>query len=393
MNMFTPIIPPDEELRLADLYAYGILDSGKEKEFDDLVELAASISKCGIVAISFIDKDRQWFKSIRGLSKSETSRTESFCGHTILQDDVMIVEDTLKDDRFYDNPLVTGFPKIRFYAGAPIISKSGYKLGTVCVCDAQPHVLSEEQARMLTIIAQQVTRLLELHLKNKIILEKAESLLRQGKQLLLHTLSDQEKEKQFIGTELHENIAQILSASLFNLDMALSCKDISMIPKVSEQLTTLLKEVQKLSKTITPTTLEKTPLDSMIGDYIKERSPEFPFPILYSVRGNFERLNPEHTMAFFRIAEVWIESKSGYEYMESIHMHLEGGKMVEMTLECIEPKVSEMSPDKGLKLKAFSEQIKSFGGRVIAGDHFIKVSLDPNFKKIEVSKAMTEITA
>ena len=112
---------PQEHARLDTLRALKILDTAAEESYDELVELAASIAGTQIALISLVDTDRQWFKARHGLDASETPRDISFCGHAILKpDQPLIVNDTLSDERFADNPLVTGDPKIRFYAGIPI---------------------------------------------------------------------------------------------------------------------------------------------------------------------------------------------------------------------------------------------------------------------------------
>ena len=131
-------LPTNENNRLRDLYSYDILDTPAETDFDELVELASQICKCPISLITLIDKDTQWLKSKKGIEKTQTPRDVAFCSHAILQDDVMVVENALEDERFHDNPLVTEDPNIRFYAGAPIVSPAGHKLGTVCIIDSEP---------------------------------------------------------------------------------------------------------------------------------------------------------------------------------------------------------------------------------------------------------------
>jgi two-component sensor histidine kinase len=152
----------DEIQRLEALHRYGILDTSREAEFDDLTRLAAYICEAPIAVVNFVDADRQWFKSEIGLGVSETSRDISVCAHAIRQKDIFIVPDMTKDERFVRNPLVTGEPFIRFYAGVPLATADGYVLGTICVLDTKPRELDEAQKAALRSLARQVMALLEL---------------------------------------------------------------------------------------------------------------------------------------------------------------------------------------------------------------------------------------
>lgn len=158
---------PDNELdRLQALFDYHVLDSDPEEVFDELTELASSLCKTPIALVSLIDETRQWFKSHHGLGATETPREYAFCAHAILQDDIFEIEDSREDKRFFDNPLVTGYPEVIFYAGAPLIGQEGYKLGTLCVIDNKPNSLSPDKKRQLRIIANQVMAQLELRKSN-----------------------------------------------------------------------------------------------------------------------------------------------------------------------------------------------------------------------------------
>ena len=129
--MKAPVKPTNEMSRILDLKDLNILDTPISKQFERITRITKSLYNVPIVAISLVDQERQWFKSIQGLDVCETSREVSFCGHTILQDEIFIINDTLLDQRFNDNPLVTSDPKIRFYAGFPIKSKNGNKIGSL----------------------------------------------------------------------------------------------------------------------------------------------------------------------------------------------------------------------------------------------------------------------
>src|SRR5690554_5743858 len=151
-----------EKRRLQALASYQILDTLPEPAFDDLVEVASIICDAPIAVINFIDRDRQWFKSEKGLGVRETPLDISICAHAILQPGLFVVPDTTLDARFINNPLVTGEPYLRFYAGALLESHDGYPLGTPCVLDYHPRELTERQRFALQALANQVMAHMEL---------------------------------------------------------------------------------------------------------------------------------------------------------------------------------------------------------------------------------------
>lgn len=152
--MHIPAKPADESTRLDTLRALNILDSSPEERFDRLTRLAKRLFGVPIALVSLVDADRQWFKSCVGLSASETSRDISFCGHAILGDDILMIPDTLADERFHDNPLVTEAPHIRFYAGCPLQVPNGSKLGTLCLIDIEPRSMTPEDRDLLRDLAR-----------------------------------------------------------------------------------------------------------------------------------------------------------------------------------------------------------------------------------------------
>ncbi len=165
--MMSAPIPANEAGRLAALARYDIIDTLPEKEFDDIAWLATHICGTPIALITFVDAGRQWFKSRVALDISETARAISFCSHAILGQDLFEVPNALEDVRFRDNPLVTGAPDIRFYAGMPLVTSEGYSLGTLCVIDQAPRHLTPQQREGLIVLARQVMRLLEIRLMTR----------------------------------------------------------------------------------------------------------------------------------------------------------------------------------------------------------------------------------
>ena len=157
-------VPEEEPARLKELHSYGVLDTSPEAIFDDITHLVQDIADTQIGIISLVDENRQWFKSCVGLDDApeETPRNISFCGHTIVHRKPLIINDTLEDERFFDNPLVRESPHIRFYAGFPLIAANGMVLGSLCAIDLVPHSLTPQQVTSLERLARQVVSQMEL---------------------------------------------------------------------------------------------------------------------------------------------------------------------------------------------------------------------------------------
>jgi len=187
-----------EEFRLGALRSYGILDTPREADFDEVVEVASAICGTPISVINLIDQGRQWFKAEVGLGVRETPLDSSICAHAILQPGLFIVPDTAQDRRFADNPLVTGDPHLRFYAGALLETPEGFPLGTVCVLDYKPRNLDDTQKAFLRLMANQVMKLLELRrlaaaehsarLRAEEMVREKETLMREGDHRLMNSL-------------------------------------------------------------------------------------------------------------------------------------------------------------------------------------------------------------
>jgi GAF domain-containing protein len=207
-----PAKPANEQQRLATLRGYEILDTEPEAAFDDLTLLASYVCQTPVALISLIDADRQWFKSKIGVSVTETSRDIAFCASAILQPDVFMVPDTSKDERFAGNPLVVSEPKVRFYAGATLMTQ-GQALGTLCVVDRVPRELTPEQVEALRALSRQALAQLELR-RNLVRLEQS---------LTARDRAEAEKERTL--RELKAAIANIHTLEGL-LPICLSCKKI-----------------------------------------------------------------------------------------------------------------------------------------------------------------------
>lgn len=174
--MKKPEVPANEAARLQKLREYEILDTPPEPAFDALTALAAHIAGVPIALVSLVDVDRQWFKSRYGLEAPQTPRDVSFCGHVVAGEAPLIVADALQDERFSDNPLVTGGPRVRFYAGVPLRTRDGFVLGTLCTIDHVARELSPHQQELLGLLAHQVVDQLELRRQALLLRARQESL-------------------------------------------------------------------------------------------------------------------------------------------------------------------------------------------------------------------------
>lgn len=214
--MIAADIPKNEDSRLNELESYHILDTPNEPEFDFITKLASQICGTSIALISFVDKDRQWFKSKIGLELEETERYVSFCAHAILNpNEVMKVEDTASDERFSSNPLVVGEPNIKFYLGVPLVSANGFALGTLCTIDSKPRKIFDNQIESLKLLANQVVALLELKKAKKNLTKektKLELMLENSSDLVLITNLETNE------TQFSESWKKLLPSSLSEMN-------------------------------------------------------------------------------------------------------------------------------------------------------------------------------
>ena len=246
--MIKPKNHKNETERLKILESYSILDTLSESDYDNLTAIASEICNTPISLVSFLDENRQWFKSHHGLSVTETPKDFAFCAHAINEpDDVFIVQDARKDLRFYDNPLVTGDPHVIFYAGVVLKTTDDVPLGTLCVIDNKPHLLSQSQIKSLRAVSNQVMNLLELR-KNKILLEKANEELEENNREL----------ERFAFIAAHDlksplnNISSLLNLLTDNYSSKIDSegqKIIGFIKRSSEKLNKLIGGLLDYSKT------------------------------------------------------------------------------------------------------------------------------------------------
>ena len=169
----------EEEKRLKALAEYRILGTKPESCYDCVTRIAASTCDVPISLMTLVDKDRQWFKSKVGLEINETRRDWSFCTHAIKENNPLIIYDAYQDERFINNPLVTGDPKIRFYAGFPLKDSDGNKLGTLCVIDRKPGNLTPKQFNVMELLSKQIVSFLELRKRSLNLLDALSNIHKQ----------------------------------------------------------------------------------------------------------------------------------------------------------------------------------------------------------------------
>ncbi|MBL7768020.1 MAG: GAF domain-containing protein [Flavipsychrobacter sp.] len=370
-----------EEMRLADLYSFGILDSEDEEDFSQLVELAANITNCQMAALSFIDKDRQWFKAVKNISIRETRREEAFCHYTIQQNEVMLVPDAARDPRFQNNPYVNGDPRISFYAGAPIGTSSGQKVGSVCVFDSSSNIqLSRFQQEALQIIANQVSRLLELRRKNKSLINYTNKLIESEKALHRLSIKEEEKEKSFIAHQLHENFAQTLAATKLYIEFAQTEKDLSesFLNKSRENIEHIINEIRLLCNYIKPIDEFQANAQLLINELVEQ------WAVNHRVEVDFimeleEPLAPASGLTIYRLLQTVLPLIKTYR-AQQLQLTIQQEMDIEMKFQYRPQTNNVVDPAKLLLLKKSISMAQAEGGQLLVnrtadGIHRIDIRL------------------
>ena len=307
--MINTVLPHDEEMRIVELASYNLQNTDTEEDFNELSALVAQFFKCPIALITVIDSNRQWFKGKTGTTETDNSRELSFCGHTMLQDEVLVVEDATNDDRFFDNPFVTGDFNIRFYAGAPIVSEDGFKLGTVCIYDTKKRKISSAKRNALLLFSKQVSKLLTLRKKNILLHQQAAEIISIKSEVFARYIQSQETDKKEISYNLHEDFAQGIAASILILQLALG-KDqdqTNLINKAIEQLKDVVTKIRDLSYTVSPHLLNSLFSDQLLKDFIEKKATGLPYQINLSISGKPDKCSTETTLSALRIIEQWLQ--------------------------------------------------------------------------------------
>ncbi len=298
-------LPANEDARIKDLQSFEILDTEKEEDYEGLVDLASQVCQCPFAIVNFIDTNRQWFKASRNMEEQEADRENSFCGHAIMKNDVFIINDATKDERFADNPNVTDGMKVRFYAGAPIISPNGYNLGTVCVFDDKPKKLTASQVESLRTVASQVSRLLDLRKKNKLILQTATSMVSNQKKVAQMNMSGQDAQDYQTVLVLNNEINHAINTVKQQVEKARKDKTNSQdyLEASVDELDCLSESLSMLSKRLAPPVFNSENYRSLIEQFVKDFEQKQNANVGLMFNGHPGILRQEKGLMVFRIIQ------------------------------------------------------------------------------------------
>jgi len=389
--MNTSVFASETE-RLSELYDYSVLDTAAEQSFDDLAKLAAHICSAPISLISLVDADRVWFKAKVGLEVSEIPRIDGFCASAIQNETLFIVGDAKADVQLRAHPLVEFAPTLRFYAGAPLITPRGYRLGTLCVMDTVPRKLSEEQVAALQSLARSVVTQLEMRRTNRSYQRAQEDLLgiqerittlveQQTKELAKNNISlmeltsqlinAQDDERRRIARELHDSTGQVLVALTMTLSqMQRGSRPTNYVTfqECKDLVALATEEVRSVSYLLHPPLIEEIGLSSAVTEYTKGFAKRSGLQIQVEIAEDLGRLADNREIVLYRILQ---------EGLGNIHRH-SGSDTASVKILCVENNVVMEIRDQGkglsggagkgnelnfgVGIKSMKERLRPFGG-------------------------------
>ena len=375
--------PNDEELRLLDLKSYEVLGNQAEADFNELAELTSQYFNCPVALVTLIDSTHQWFKGKCGTNLKSNKRDASFCSHTILNNDILIVEDALKDERFFDNPVVVAEElKLRFYAGAPIVSPAGYNVGTICMFDTVPKNLSAAEKNVFKLLAKQAGRLLELRKKNLMIREQAEQIITQKTNLLNVALKVHDEENELMAYNLHEKLAQEIASSLLYLKAAENneLERENLVDTAKKLIEESLVHIKELSNNIIPTSVNFLPVQDLLAEYAEKIAPAFNFTLNIKKEGNHKQANPRLVVISMRILEEWFQVLAKYISVTSVTLILSMKDSFDLVIEDNMPHLDSEKRENAVKECLLYERVMAQGGMITLstqtkGKNILTVSL------------------
>lgn len=332
-----------EEQRLSELYRYCVLDTPSESAFDDLAKLAAFICTTPISFVSLVDTDRMWFKAKVGLSVDEVPRTDGFGFSAVLGEEFRMISDAQADETLSSHPLFASDPKIRFYAGVPLVTPRGFRIGTLCVADTRPRTLTAEQSAALATLARTVVTQLELRLLLKsqmelqsctddVVADRTAQLSAANESLLgetwertqgektLHELSGQllnaqDDERRRIARDLHDTTGQTLAAlamTLAQMQPEMSPKNAARFGECVGLVSAASAEIRSLSYLLHPPLMDLIGLGAAIREFVSEFGKRAGTHITVDVAKDLGRLEGNREIVIFRIIQ---------EGLANVHRH------------------------------------------------------------------------
>jgi signal transduction histidine kinase len=372
--------PINEVARISELRRYAILDTPAETAFDDLTKLAAYVCGTPISLVSLVDTGRIWFKSKVGLAASEIPRIDGFCASAILTDELLIVPDAAADERLATHPLVTSDPKVRFYAGSPLITPRGHRVGTLCVIDTIPRDLNAEQTDALRSLARTVVTQLELRhsvkghgeaqellsglqarterqveQRTEQLASANESLQRLSAQLI----KARDEERRRIARELHDSTGQVLAALSMTLNKMQKDSSVVNLEKFTEcveMIDSVTAEIRNLSYLLHPPLMDEVGLASAVERYAQGFAKRSGLSINVEVSPELGRLDENREIALFRIIQ---------EALGNIHRH-SGSLTATIKIFCLERDTVLEVRDHGRGMPSNSGDEMSFGVGIIS---------------------------